>query len=63
MKVIKLRKCKSNKSEKNHPGLPSIELIDSVNDCPYEELDCWFSDQKRMRWKYPTDAPVGHASR
>ncbi len=35
MEVVKLGEGEEDETEENGPGLPSIELVDSVNDCAY----------------------------
>ena len=34
-----MRKSKGYEAEKNHPGLPAVELIDSIDDRSHEKLD------------------------
>lgn len=45
MEVIKLCEGEDNQGKDNDPGLPMIELVDSVNDCTNNEFDCRFRNQ------------------
>lgn len=62
VEVVELRKGEGDQSEKDCPGLPSIELVDPVHNGADQELNCRLRHEQRVCGEDTTDAAVCQTS-
>ena len=49
MEVVELREGEDDQAQEDHPRLPAVELVGSVEDGPDQQLDGRFGNQQAMR--------------
>lgn len=62
MKIIELRQREEDQPKKDHPGLPSVELVMVVGNGPNEKFDCGLCNEQTMRREDTANCAIGHAS-
>lgn len=62
MHVVELGQSEYDESDQDHPRLPTVKLVVTVNDSPNEKLNGTLCDQERMGGEYATDATKEHST-